>query len=185
MQTSPGIAYPFGATLTQGGVNFAVFSENATAMDLCLFDGKDDERPRHVIGMWRTHDVFHAFVQGLGPGTLYALRAHGPWVPSDGHMFNEHKLLLDPYARELSSLPQNDERLRADDRREAFGVVPKGVVHDGGFDWQGDTAPRIAWRDSLIYECHVKGMTALHPDVSADERGRYLGLAHPRVIEHL
>jgi len=189
-----------GASVAGGGVNFAVFSAHAEAIDLCLFtaDGRKElaRLPIHE----RDGDIWHIHVEGLGAGTVYGFRAHGPYAPERGHRFNPNKLLLDPYARAYEGRfrwsdavmgykigsPRGD--LSFDARDSAF-AVPKAVVADtspsGGYDWGDDRAPRHAAQDTVIYEAHVKSLTALHPGVAPGSRGTYLGLAADPVIEHL
>ncbi len=192
----PGKPYPLGASFDGAGVNFAVFSENAEGIDLCLFDGeKAKERERAALPD-RTASVYHGYVEGLKPGALYGFRARGPWEPAKGQRFNDAKLLVDPYARAIANdvdwrapmfpydLSAKDGDLVRDDRDDAAGA-PKSVVVDGAFDWGDDKPPAIHWADSLVYEVHVKGMTARHPEVPAKLRGTYAGLATEPIIEHL
>ncbi len=199
----PGRHAPLGATYDGEGVNFAVFSENATGMDLCLFDEQGNET-RLPLRDQSAH-VWHGYVPGLQPGQRYGYRAHGLYDPRRGFRFNPHKLLVDPYALALEGAvdyrepvfayvgapapglaatnePANEE---AADTRDSAKGVPKGIVVDARFDWEGDRLPRVHWADTVLYEAHVKGLTALHPDVPESVRGTYLGLAHPSVIAHL
>ena len=191
----PGSPYPLGATLNHEGVNFALFSEHATAVELCLFDeaGHGEER---ITLTERTDLVWHASVAGLGPGQPYGYRVYGPYEPEGGHRFNPAKVLLDPYARALAgALRWSDEvfgyrvghpdgDLSRDDRDSA-PFVPKSVVIDGAFDWGDDRPLRRPWHQSIIYEAHVKGFTARHPGVPPSLRGTYAGLAAPAAVEHL
>lgn len=198
----PGRPAPLGATWDGQGVNFAVYSENATAVELCLFEaqpGKGGEgalTERRTFLPGKTQRVFHGYVPGIGPGQLYGLRAFGPYEPKSGHRFNPHKLLVDPYARAIfgkadhraplggyTRTPKVDESTR--DEQDSAGGVPKGVVVDGAFDWQGDTPPAVRWRDTILYELHVKGFTRRMPGVPEAERGTYLGLASDAAIAHL
>ena len=189
-----------GASLTGDGVNFAVFSAHAEKIELCLFtaDGRK-ETARLPIRM-RDGDIWHIHVKGLGPGTVYGFRAHGPYAPERGHRFNPNKLLIDPYARAFEGRlrwsdavmgykigsPRGD--LSFDTRDSAF-AVPKAVVTTadlpGAFDWGCDRAPRHQSSDTVIYEAHVKSLTALHPAVALGLRGTYLGVASDPMIEHL
>ncbi|MDY7229123.1 glycogen debranching protein GlgX [Hyalangium rubrum] len=196
----PGKPYPLGATYDGHGVNFAVFSEHARKLEVCLFDPADPTREiRRFPLLETTHQVWHGYVPGLQPGTLYGLRAHGPYEPKRGMRFNPDKLLVDPYARALHghvdyAVPvypykvgdESDKEadLTIDSRDSAAGM-PKAVVLTDAFDWEGDRPPAIPWHQSLIYELHVKGFTKLHPDVPEPLRGTYAGLAHPAVLEHL
>ncbi len=189
----PGEPAPLGATWDGEGVNFAVFSENATRIEVCLFDRPDGpETARLALPETDAH-VFHGYVHGLGPGQLYGLRAHGPWKPDEGQRFNARKLLVDPYAKALCGpldphgpiLGYRDgDDLRIDDRDSAR-AVPKCVIVDDRFDWGDDRPPRTPWHETVIYEAHVKGFTMRHPEIPPELRGRYLGLAHPAAIEHL
>jgi glycogen operon protein len=190
-----GQSFPMGATPMQGGTNFAVFSAHATAVDLCLFtdDGKR-EVARHGLRE-RDGDIWHGFLPNLPPGTPYGFRMHGPYRPEEGHRFNPNKLLLDPYARKLlGRLKWSDAVLgykagspRADlsfDNRDSAFAVPKSVVTTPEAP---DTEPRlrIPMRDTVIYEAHAKGLTALHPAVPANLRGTYLGLSSAPMLDHL
>ena len=192
----PGSPHPLGATFDGLGVNFAVFSAHATRIELCLFD---PEGKRQVAAFdlpeW-TDEVWHGYLPGARPGQLYGYRAHGPWEPQHGHRFNPHKLLIDPYARQLSGPllwtdalhSYNVRSPRSDlsfDRRDSARAVPKGVVTHDGFDWANAGRPNVPWAETVIYEAHVKGLTQLLEDVSPPERGSYAALAHPTVIAHL
>jgi glycogen operon protein len=166
----PGSARPLGATWSRRGVNFAVFSSHATRVELVIFDAVNgDEVARYDLPA-RTGNVWHGLLSArlAGPGTHYAYCAHGPYEPENGHLFDPASMLIDPCARELSAL----EPLRS-------------RVVDGAFDWNGDRTPATPWRDTVIYELHVKGYTRLHPDVPEAWRGKYLGLTAPAVIGHL
>jgi isoamylase len=189
----PGTFHPLGATWDGRGVNFALFSQHATAVDLCLFDEAGLET--RVRMPWRSLHVWHLYVPGLRPGQRYGWRVHGPFAPHEGHRFNPNKLLVDPYARRLDGqldilapvygYPRDRVRddLVFDDRDDARGK-PKGVVIDDAFDWEGDKPPRVPWDDTILYELHVKGMTERHPEVAAALRGTYLGLAADSVLAH-
>jgi isoamylase len=191
----PGSRAPLGATWDGEGTNFALFSEHATRVDLCLFD-EDGGGERCVPLREQTARVWHAYLPGIGPGQRYGFRVSGPWEPERGHRFNPAKLLIDPYARAIAGAVDwtqpvfgypfggKDPDLVRDDRDSAPGV-PKAVVTHNVFDWAGDRRPATALHDSVIYELHVKGMTALHPQVPEELRGTYAGLASPPVIAHL
>jgi isoamylase len=193
----PGRSHPLGATYDGLGVNFALFSEHATAVELCLYDAREPGRELGRLALpERNAFVWHGYVPGLRPGQLYGYRVHGPWEPERGHRFNPAKLLIDPYARAIAGevdwrapvlghVPGGDEAdLARSDEDDAWGK-PKCVVVDGTFDWEGDRAPRTPWHETVIYEAHVKGLTMRHPDVPEELRGTYAGLAYPPVIEHL
>ena len=190
-----GSAQPFGASWTGRGTNFAVLSSNATQVDLCLFDAAGRNETARLALPSRTGDVWHGFLPARfgGPGTLYGFRAHGPYQPSEGHRFNPAKLLVDPCAAALAgeldwhpslagAMPGSDA---VPDPRDSAGHVPKCRVVDPAFDWGPVRSPNVPWRDTIIYELHVKGYTQLHPAVPARLRGKYLGLAEPAVLDHL
>ena len=192
-----GEPYPLGATLTPEGVNFALFSEHATGVDLGLFDptkAKGEERLRLVEC---TEHIWHCFVPGLKAGQFYGFRVHGPHRPALGARFNPKKLLLDPYARAIAGTVKQgpalygyphdgtDDRDLKRDGRDSAGSVPRSVVVDGAFDWGGVQAPRRSLADSVIYEMHVKGFTKLATDVPEAERGTYAGLGSASAIRHL
>ena len=189
----PGRPWPLGASWDGAGVNFAVFSAHAQAVDLCLFDEPSGvERSRTALP-GHTDAVWHGYLPGAAPGLLYGLRAHGRWQPGRGHRFNPHKLLLDPYAREIvgrfewSPLHFGADPHRPDqpDPRDNAALAQKArVVHDR-FDWQGDTPPQVAAEDTLLYELHVKGFTQNHPGVPPEMRGTFAGLASDAAVAHL
>ncbi len=193
---SDGAPAPLGAVWDGKGVNFALFSQHATAVELCLFEQAGERESLRIAMRGRTDNVWHIYVEGLTPGQLYGYRVHGPYDPNRGHRFNPHKLLIDPYARLLSGkLRWHDSmygyRLgsqRGDltmDRRDSARFVPKSVVEEPAHFWGDDRRPNIPWRDTVIYEAHVKGLTELYPDIPQAARGTYAALGHPRVIEHL
>jgi isoamylase len=191
-----GESSPLGAVWDGRGVNFALYSANATSVDLCLFDSTGRRQIERAPLPCRTDLVWHGYVRGLRPGQLYGYRAHGPYEPERGHRFNPHKLLIDPYARELfGRIRWNDAlfgyRLGAQrtdlamDRRDSAPMVPKCVVEGPGYQWGDDRRPQRPWPDSFIYEAHVKGLTKLHPGIPADMRGTFSALGHPATIDHL
>ena len=197
MKIWPGQSYPLGATWDGAGVNFALFSENATAVELCLFDTPEASRETHRIRLIEQTDlVWHAYLPEVRPGQLYGYRVHGPYEPQAGHRFNPHKLLLDPYAKAIAGTvdwsdavygytighPDADLSL---DERDSAAAVPKCVVVDPAFSWGGDTHPRTPWHKTLIYEMHVKGFTKRYPQVPEELCGTYTGLTHPAVIDYL
>jgi glycogen operon protein len=191
----PGSPFPLGATWDGEGVNFAIFSENATAIDLCLFDSKTGKEKRIRIRE-RDNHIWHIYVPKLKPGQLYAYRAYGPYEPQNGHRFNPNKLLIDPYAKALSGrvewnnaifgyeIGSADEDLSYSESDSA-SYIPKSVVVDTSFNWEGDKAPKIPYHQSIIYEAHVKGLTQLHPDIPQEIRGTYSAIAHPVIIQYL
>jgi glycogen operon protein len=192
MRLLPGRPYPLGATWDGRGVNFALYSENATGVELCLVDPSGDET--RIPMRERTEFVWHGYVPSIEPGQLYGYRVSGPYDPARGLRFNPNNLLLDPYARALDRAERWDEGLfgyelgSGDDARrsdrDARGV-PRGVVVDPAFDWEGDAPPDIPFHASVFYEVHVRGATMRHPDVPEAIRGTYAGLASDPMIAHL
>jgi isoamylase len=193
----PGNSYPLGATWDGAGVNFALFSENATKMELCLFGGPDGNHEIARIPMAeQTDQVWHVYLPEIRPGQLYGYRVHGPYAPMEGHRFNPAKLLIDPYAKAIAGTIQwsdalfgytvghPDADLSCDDRDSAEGL-PKCVVIDPAFSWGNDVHPRTPWHKTLIYEMHIKGFTAHNPGVPKEIRGTYAGLSCPAVIDYL
>jgi len=193
----PGSPRPLGATWNGEGVNFALFSENATAVQLCLFDEATAGEPTATITMAeRTDNVWHAYLPDVRPGALYGYRVDGPYEPTSGHRFNPSKLLIDPYAKAVSGpirwsddlfgyrIGDEQEDLSFDSRDSA-GAMPKCLVVDPSFTWEDDRAPNTPWNQTVIYETHVRGMTARHPGVPEHLRGTYLGLASDPIIDHL
>src|SRR5690242_628391 len=195
--TRPGHPYPLGATWDGEGVNFALFSENATGVELCLFDHHDQEKETHAIKMEeRTNQVWHVFLPEARPGQLYGYRVNGPYEPQAGHRFNANKLLIDPYAKAFHgdlrwsdsmfgyTIGHPDADLSFDERNNA-SLVPKSVVVEQAFTWGEDKPLRRAWSETVIYEMHVRGFTARHPLIQEGLRGTYAGLATRPVIEYL
>jgi isoamylase len=192
----PGSPYPQGATWDGTGVNFAVYSENATRVDLCLFRELGSAEHDTIEMQECTGYVWHCYLPGLTIGQLYGYRIHGPYEPEKGQRFNPAKLVIDPYAKATAGKVDWDypifgyrlgdpaQDLSCDPQDDAAGM-PKGVVTSSHFDWQNDHAPSIPLHDSVIYELHVKGFTARHPDVPDNLRGTYLGLTSPPVIDYL
>ncbi|WP_125130886.1 glycogen debranching protein GlgX [Microbacterium sp. 10M-3C3] len=191
MQTWPGSSYPLGATFDGNGTNFALFSEGAERVELCLFG----ERGRETRVEMRDVDayVWHAYLPNIQPGQRYGYRVHGPYDPANGQRFNPNKLLLDPYAKAVEgqvkwgqsvfSYTFGDPDSRNDD--DSAAAMMKGVVVNPFFDWTGDRQPKIPYSETFIYEAHVKGLTQLNPHVPEELRGTYAGIAHPAVIDHL
>ncbi|HYX82139.1 MAG TPA: glycogen debranching protein GlgX [Gemmatimonadales bacterium] len=197
MRVWRGSPYPLGATWDGQGVNFALFSEHATGVELCLFDAPDQADQTQLIRLTEfTDQVWHAYLPDVRPGQLYAYRVHGPYEPQKGLRFNPAKLVLDAYAKAITGdvrwddtpygyrIGAPEEDLARDDRNSA-GAMPKCVVIDAAFTWGDDRAPNIPWNRTVIYECHVKGMTRCHPEVPERVRGTYLGLATDPIIDHL
>jgi len=197
MRVWPGTPHPLGATWDGEGVNFAIFSEHATGVELCIFDTPDDPEPSTTVAMPEATDrVWHAYLPDVRPGCLYGYRVDGPYAPEEGHRFNRAKLLIDPYAKAVSGQIQwtdevfgytvggPDADLHRDDRDSAPDM-PRSLVIDPAFTWGDDRPPRTPWNRSVIYECHVKGMTELHPGVPPELRGTFLGLTSDAVIDHL
>ncbi len=190
MDLEAGTPHPLGATWDGRGVNFALFSAHAERVELCLFDGDGGlERARHALPR-RSGDVWHGYLPESGPGLLYGYRVHGPWCPEQGLRFDPAKLLADPHARALSGPVRWDEALAARPGGDApppdtAPFVPRSVVVDPAFDWGDDRPPETPWSRTVMYECHVKGQTVLHPAVPPERRGGYLGLAEPAVIDAL
>ena len=195
MSQTAGRAWPMGASADVGGVNFAVFSANASAIELCLFSDDGRKEIAQLKFTERDGDIWHMRIDGMLPGQRYGFRAHGPYVPEQGHRFNPHKLLMDPYARAFDGRLRWSDALmgyrigatRGDmsfDTRDSAFAVPKSVVVEDPAEWWHDLAPRTPWTETLIYEAHVKGLTARHPKVPPSARGRYAGVASPAMIEH-
>lgn len=193
----PGSPYPLGATWDGEGVNFALYADNATSVELCFFSTREDEVETYKIKLIeRTHHVWHAYFPSIRPGQLYGYRVHGNYDPQNGHRFNPSKLLIDPYAKAVAGTidwndalfgyeignPEEDLSLSETD---SAPFLPKCVVIDPRFDWGNDRAPKIPYHQSIIYEIHVKGFTKLHPNIPEDIRGTYTGLAHPITIKYL
>jgi glycogen operon protein len=194
----PGQPFPLGATWDGLGTNFSLFSEHAERVELCLFDDQDNEERIEITE--RTAFNWHLYLPGVGPGERYGYRAHGPYAPREGHRFNPAKLLIDPYAKSIEGriaferanvLPYvptegagDDADLEMDDEDSA-PAIPKCVVIDQRFDWEGDRPPNTPFDETVIYETHVKGFTMRHPGVRDDLRGTYAGLAADAAIEHL
>lgn len=190
----PGSVYPLGAYWDHKGTNFALFSENATGVELCLFDRNNEETRIALEEV--SNFVWHGYLPGIGPGQRYGYRVYGPWDPERGLRFNPNKLLIDPYAKAIDGDVQNGAELLAynvDDPAEDLSfseqdsapLMPKSVVVDESFNWDGDTLLQTPWHETVIYEVHVKGFTKRHPDIPKELRGTYAGLAHPAAIEHL
>ncbi len=191
-----GLPHPRGAFWDGHGVNFSLFSAHATKVELCLFDAQG-EREQHRIELPEyTDEIWHGYVDGFGPGTVYGYRVHGPYEPEQGHRFNPNKLLLDPYAREHVGELRWDPAcfgytIGAEgddltfDERDSAPFVPKSVVVDPGFDWKQTLKPLVPWDRTIFYETHVRGFTQRHPKVPENIRGTFAGLAVPEVIAYI
>ena len=187
----PGGSYPLGATYDGVGTNFALFSEVAERVELCLFDegGAETRMPLHEVDGF----VWHGYLPGIGPGQRYGYRVHGRYDPAAGQRCNPAKLLLDPYAKAIEGGVRWDPAVFAypfgqpDERNDADSApyVPRSVVINPFFSWDNDRHPRTPYHETVVYEAHVRGLTKLHPEVPPAQRGSYQGLAHPAVIEHL
>jgi isoamylase len=179
----PGSAFPLGATPSPGGTGFAVASEVADAVLVCLFDSHGRETqlplPEYDAGVW------HGFVPQVGPGQRYGYRVHGPNDPSRGLRCNPAKLLLDPYAKAIVGGVAWHDSFAGDNQQDSAPFTPRSIVVDPALDWGDDRPPGTRLADSVIYETHVKGITAAHPEVPPELRGTYAGLGHPAVLEHL
>jgi isoamylase len=196
MRVWPGRPFPLGATWDGSGVNFALFSEHATAVELCLFEHADFAEESNRIPLpERTDYVWHCYLPDVKPGQCYGYRVHGPYAPHAGRRFNAAKLLIDPYAKAITSPIPWSRALFAyridspvsdleSDHENSAARVPKCVVVDSTFDWGNDAPLRTPWNRSVIYECHVKGMTMRHPDVPEAVRGTYLGLASEPMLAY-
>ncbi|HEU4684504.1 MAG TPA: glycogen debranching protein GlgX [Nitrospira sp.] len=196
MRIWPGRPYPLGATWDGEGVNFALFSENATAVDLCFFDEPHASVEAHTIRVEECTDhVWHVYLPEVRPGQHYGYRVHGSYEPDAGHRFNAAKLLFDPYAKAVAGTIDWSDSLfgyrlgdpaadRSIDDRNNAGSVPKCVVVDQSFTWGDDRLLQTPWDRTVIYELHVHGFTARHPHIPKNLRGTYSGLATPEVIEH-
>jgi isoamylase len=192
----PGKPYPLGATWDGEGVNFAIYSENAEKVELCLFDDPTSKTEKERIPLREvTGHVWHCYLPDIRSGQLYGYRVHGPYEPQNGLRFNRAKLLIDPYATAIAGKVNwqapvfgyrmgNDDDLSRDEQDDAWGM-PKCVVTNPSFEWQGDHAPHTPWNRTIVYEVHVKGFTARHPSVPEQKRGTYAGLVSEPMIDHL
>ncbi|MDR0181907.1 glycogen debranching protein GlgX [Lysobacter arvi] len=190
-----GRPFPLGATFDGLGVNFALYSANATKVELCLFDARGHERERIVLPEY-TDEVWHGYLPDARPGQLYGYRVHGPYEPEAGHRFNPNKLLLDPYAKRIVGqvkwspalfgyvLGHRDADLSFD-RRDSAPSMPKCAVVDPAFTWGADRPPQTPWQNTVVYEAHVRGLTMRHPAVPDAWRGTFAGLQVDEVVEHI
>jgi glycogen operon protein len=191
-----GLPDPLGATWDGDGTNFALFSAHATKVEVCLFDESGKTETARIELPEYTDQVFHGYLPGIGPGTYYGYRVHGPYEPAQGHRFNPNKLLLDPYARAHAGalvwnpavfgykMESGDDTTF--DERDSAPFVPKNVIVDPGFDWRGEPGrQRVPWEHTVIYEAHVKGFTKRHPEVPENLRGTYAGMGDKHVIDYI
>lgn len=196
MKTYPGSPYPLGATWNGEGVNFALYADTATGVELCLFNSSDEEAEIKIKIKERTHHIWHVFLPHVAPGQLYGYRVYGPYKPEEGLRFNPNKLLIDPYAKAIAGIINWSDALFGyevghPDEDLSFSTldsapfIPKSVVIDNRFDWQDDKAPKIPYHKSIIYETHVKGFTKLHREIPEAIRGTYAAMAHPVTINYL
>jgi isoamylase len=193
---SEGLPAPLGATWDGLGVNFAVFSANATKVELCLFDASGERELARIVLPEYTDEIWHGYLPDARPGTIYGYRVHGPYEPENGHRFNPNKLLLDPYAKahigrlewahEIFgyAIGAENEDLSFDER-DSSRFVPKCRVIDPAFTWSRDRAPRIPWDRTIFYEMHVRGFTKLHPAVPQEHRGTFAGLASQEIVDYI
>jgi len=195
MDVWPGRPFPLGPLWDGQGTNFALFSENAERVELCLFDA--DDRETRIDMAEHTAFNWHCYIPGLGPGQRYGYRVYGAYDPAQGHRFNPSKLLIDPYAKAIEGaikwdranvlpyVPSSDPNADLEpDHEDDAAAIPKCVVIDPAFDWQDDRPPAHPWSETVIYEAHVKGLTKLHPAVRDDLRGTYAGLASEPALEY-
>ena len=195
MNIFPGDPFPLGATWDGKGVNFALYARHAEKAELCLFNkAKGEKEYRRIRLTERSHNIWHIYIEGMAPGQIYGYRVYGPYEPENGHRFNPHKVVLDPYAKAVCSVVEwndslfgykvGEDDLSFSDTDDAE-LAPKAAVIDHHYDWEDDKAPKVAYHNSVIYEAHVKDLTWLMPGIPDDIRGTYAALAHPVVIDHL
>jgi isoamylase len=192
-----GLAHPRGATWTGEGVNFALFSAHATKVELCLFDEPGENELQRIELPEFTNEIWHGYMKGLTPGTVYGFRVHGPYAPEQGHRFNSNKLLLDPYARlHVGALKWDDAcfgyTIGAEntdlsfDERDSAPFVPKSVVVDPRFEWKANTVRHpVPWSHTIVYEVHVRGFTKQHPAVPENQRGTFAGMACKEIVDYI
>lgn len=193
----PGNPYPLGATWDGKGVNFALYADNATAVEICFFSSEKDETEIVKIKFKeRSHQIWHGYFPDIKPGQLYGYRVHGPFEPEHGHRFNANKLLIDPYAKAISGVVKWHDALYgyeigAEEKDLSFSeldsapFIPKSIVIDPAYDWEEDKAPKISYHKSIIYEMHVKGFTMSNADIPEPIRGTYAAIGHPVTIDYL
>ena len=190
---SSGNPYPLGATWDGKGVNFAIFAGNATAVELCLFEENCTTEKTKISITEKSRQIWHVYIPDIGPGQCYGYRVQGPYEPSEGHRYNPNKLLIDPYARAISGAVEwhdslfgyqigKDDTVMSDTDSASF--IPKAVVIDSNYDWEGVESPHRTYQETIIYEAHVKGLTKLHPGIPENIRGSYSAIGHPEMIRH-
>jgi len=190
-----GRPFPLGATWDGLGVNFSLYSVNATKVELCLFDERNRETERIVLPEY-TDEVWHGYLPDARPGQRYGYRVHGPYAPDAGHRFNPNKLLLDPYAKQIVGqlrwAPQlfgytigHKDKDLSFDRRDSAAFMPRSAVIDPAFTWGQDRRPQVPWQHSVIYEAHVRGLSMRHPSVPPEERGTFSALRNDALVDHL
>ena len=194
-RVAEGRPHPRGATWTGKGVNFSLFSANATKVELCLFDDAGETELVRIELPEYTNEIWHGFLPDARPGTVYGYRVHGPYEPNEGHRFNPNKLVMDPYAKAVVGQLQHAPELfgyvmetgddLTYDERDSAPFMPKCRVIDPAFTWGDDRPPQVKWEHTVIYEAHVRGLTKLHPGVAEGLRGTFRGLATPEVIAHI
>lgn len=193
-----GFPFPLGATWDGKGVNFSLFSDNATGAEVCLFDHEDDKEPSRCVRMTdRTYSVWHVYLPGIKPCQLYGFRVYGDYKPEEGMRFNPNKLLIDPNAKAISGtikwhdslfgydLSTEEDKDLVMSETDSAPYLPKCIVVDGAFDWEDDKPLKIPYQNTIIYEAHVKGFTKLNPDIPEDIRGTYAAIGHPASIKYL
>jgi isoamylase len=196
IKPKPGKPYPLGAVWDGKGVNFALFSDNATKVELCLFNEDGSQETARVPVTERHNQIWHIYLPGAAPGQKYGYRVDGPYLPDTGHRFNPNKLLIDPYARAIDGDVECIDALLGyqagdpledlqPDEQDSAPCIPKSVVIDPSFDWENVASPQTPFYKMIIYEVHVKGFTQLHPEIPPNLRGTYAGLAHPVAIKYL
>jgi isoamylase len=196
IKAKPGKPYPLGAVWDGKGVNFALFSDNATKVELCLFNKDGSQETARVPVTERHNQIWHIYLPEAAPGQKYGYRVDGPYLPDTGHRFNPNKLLIDPYARAIDGDVECIDALLGyqagdplkdlqPDERDSAPCMPKSVVIDPSFDWENVASPQTPFYKMIIYEVHVKGFTKLHPEIPPNLRGTYAGLAHPLAINYL
>src|ERR1700742_4825649 len=197
MRLTGGTSSRLGASWDGRGTNFALFSANAEKVELCLFDSQGRRELERIELPERTEDVWHGYLHDVSPGQLYGYRVYGPYAPEQGHRFNDHKLLLDPYAKRLAGrLVWSDAHFayrtgssREDlsfDRRDNARGMPKAVVIDETFNCgRRELRPSVPWPDTIIYEAHVKGLTQMRQDIAPGQRGTFSALSSPAMVNHL
>ena len=183
----PGRPAPLGATWDGEGVNFALFSEHATRVELCLFESSSTHTEEFRITLpEQTAEVWHGYLPGIGPGQAYGFRVYGPRDTAGGQRFNPDKLLFDPYARSIArDIVWNDALFDRGDLTDSAPYAPLAQVIDPAFDWGDDRPLRTPWHESIVYEAHVRGLTRLHPGMLEELRGTYAGLASPVMLDYL